>query len=129
MSMKLSNIWMQGTYPPLKHADQLSNMRCKTNIITDCLSTMKAYSTYTSLPMLEFRILNGPGADIAERLLYLEVPIHFVWVKMGYRYVWQPRERGGDKTIGRLISMSPRDISHGVVMETYKAADLSIGFL
>ncbi|OWZ08774.1 Helitron helicase [Phytophthora megakarya] len=142
VSMKLSSTWMQGTYRPLKHAGQFSNMRCKTNMIisNDCLSTMKANSTYVSLPMLEFRILNSPGTDITRRLLYHEVPNHFVWVKVGYRYVWQPRQRGGDKAIGRLISMSPRDISRpksfedfktvdGVVMESYKAADLSLGFL
>ncbi|OWY94439.1 Helitron helicase [Phytophthora megakarya] len=96
--------------------------------------------------------LNGPGSDIARRLLYHEVSIHFVWVKMGDRYVWQPRQRGGDKSIGRLISVSSKDINlyylhlplcyrrrprsfedlktvDGVVMETYKSAALSLGFL
>ncbi|OWY98103.1 LOW QUALITY PROTEIN: Helitron helicase [Phytophthora megakarya] len=68
---------------------------------TDCLSTMKTNST-----------LNGPGSDIARRLLYHEVSIHFVWVKMVDRYVWQPRQRDGDKAIGCLISVSQRDINH-----------------
>ncbi|OWZ23688.1 Helitron helicase [Phytophthora megakarya] len=90
-------------------------------------------------------ILNGPETDIAGRLLYREVPIHFVWVKMGYRYVWQPRQRGGYKAIGRVISryqpllasldiVLPRSFEdlktvEGVVMETYKAVALSLGFL
>ncbi|OWZ16341.1 Helitron helicase [Phytophthora megakarya] len=91
---------------------------------TDYLSTMKANSTYISLPMLEFRMLNGPGSDFARRLLYHEISIHFVWVKMGERYVWQPRQCGGDKAIGRLISVSPRDINqsdeenHRCLLET-----------
>ncbi|OWZ04279.1 hypothetical protein PHMEG_00023843 [Phytophthora megakarya] len=71
---------------------------------------------------------------------------------MGDKYVWQPRQRGGDKAICRLISISPKYINRyylrlllcyrrgprsfeelktvdGVVMETYKTAALSLGFL
>ncbi|OWZ12234.1 Helitron helicase [Phytophthora megakarya] len=139
--MKLGSTWIQGTYHPLKHAGQFSNMICKTNLIksTECLSTMKTISTYISLPMLKFRMLNGPGSDIARRLLYHEVPIHFVWVKMGDKYaVLSPCLQEISIVIifacycaidEDQVFFEDLKTVDGVVMEIYKTAALSLGFL
>jgi PIF1-like helicase/Helitron helicase-like domain at N-terminus/Helicase len=45
--------------------------------------------------------------DLARTLLYYELPKHFVWKKNGKH--WHPRQKGGEKAIGRMISCSPAD--------------------
>lgn len=50
--------------------------------------------------------------NFAKMILYHEVPIHFVW-KKGKQgiHAWHRRQRRGDKTIGRMIAVSPQDIN------------------
>ncbi|OWZ06856.1 Helitron helicase [Phytophthora megakarya] len=121
------------------HDEDQQHVHFPTNTRIQDVNAINQFTKLTTF--LELCRLNGPGSDIARRLLYHEVPIHFVWVKMGDKYVWQPRQCGGDKSIGRLISVSPRDINRpksfeeflktvdGVIMETYKTAALSFEFL
>ncbi|KAG2896674.1 hypothetical protein PC116_g17842 [Phytophthora cactorum] len=52
---------------------------------------------------------DSPEGYTARGLLYHEMPVHFVWEKIGLRFRWKTRTLGADKAIGRLISISPRD--------------------
>ncbi|KAG3091378.1 hypothetical protein PI125_g17442 [Phytophthora idaei] len=47
--------------------------------------------------------LKTPEGLVARGLLYHEMPIHFVWEKVGTRNRWMSRKQGGDKAIGRMI--------------------------
>lgn len=38
---------------------------------------------------------------------YSEFPTHFVWDS---KHFWKDRQRGGDKKIGRMYTVSPRDV-------------------
>ncbi|KAG3166565.1 hypothetical protein PC128_g19681 [Phytophthora cactorum] len=96
--------------------------------------------------------LETPEGLVARGLLYHEMPIHFVWKKVVTRNTWMSRKQGGDKAIGRMISVSPRDtirfyirlllcyrrgpISYddlktveGETHATFKGAALAMGFL
>ncbi|KAG3137452.1 hypothetical protein PI124_g17609 [Phytophthora idaei] len=53
--------------------------------------------------------LETPQGLVVCGLLYHEMPIHFVWKKVGTRNRWMSRKQDGDKAIARIISVSPRD--------------------
>ncbi|KAG3008561.1 hypothetical protein PC116_g21389 [Phytophthora cactorum] len=55
--------------------------------------------------------LETPEGLVVRGLLYHEMPIHFVWKKVGTRNRWMSRKQGGDKAIARMILVSPRDIN------------------
>jgi len=44
----------------------------------------------------------------AAELLYYEVPKRYTWHRQTNE--WKPRQRGGEKTIGRMVSVSPKDV-------------------
>ncbi|KAG3130439.1 hypothetical protein PI126_g20500 [Phytophthora idaei] len=100
----------------------------------------------------ELRGLETPEGLVARGLLHHEMPIHFVWKKVGTRNRWMSRKQGGDKAIGRMISVSPRDTNRfyvrlllcyrrgpisyddlktveGETHATFKGAALALGFL
>lgn len=45
----------------------------------------------------------------ARRHLYREIPTHYVFDTSANPRRWKPRQRGGDKIIARMFSVSPRD--------------------
>lgn len=84
----------------------------------------------------------------AHQFLYTEIPIHFVYIRNN----WQRRQRGGDKIVPRMYTVSPRDeerfylrtlLLHvrgsesfealrsfdGIIYDTYKAAAQARGLL
>ncbi|KAK1947594.1 hypothetical protein P3T76_001604 [Phytophthora citrophthora] len=52
---------------------------------------------------------DSDAGQVARSLQYHEMPVHFIWKKVGTRRRWVHRAQGGDKAIGRMISVSPRD--------------------